>query len=295
MDLDSNLTLEKIIFYKNFDTSQISKIKCGGKVSYFITPDSENKLIKAIKILKLFDIPYRVVGNFSNTIVGDCGFSGALISTSLLYGETIKESEIILQSGNVYPKIHKKLINVGLTVSPELSGIPGSVGGMIKSNAGAYGKCIGDFFKKSRVLFTDEMKIYNLSGKDMEFSYRSSFINDSMIILSASLRLSKGQPTDILSATSKYAFLRREKQPNEPSLGSVFKRSVNYPASQLIDECGLKGLKIGGAAVSEKHAGFIVNKNSCSANEFIALSKLVQDKIFEKYGIMLEYEINIIN
>ncbi len=289
--------LEKhnILFQKNKDTSRISSIKAGGAANLFIIPKDEGELILAVKILLYFGMRFKVIGACTNTAFYDDGYSGAVISTSGINGCSVNENSIELGCGVSFSAISKLLARRDAYISSELTGIPGSIGGMVRSNAGAYGAELGDFFKSGRFLDISSMKEFELNCSDMNFGYRKSILQKGgAILLSAKFALLHKNSRDIFTEINSFALLRREKQPSNPSLGSFFKRSGSYAVSKMIDEAGLRGYRIGDAAVSEKHAGFIVNLGCATVEDIDSVAKHVENVIYKQYDIKIEREVELI-
>ncbi|MBQ1261038.1 MAG: UDP-N-acetylmuramate dehydrogenase, partial [Clostridia bacterium] len=209
---------------------------------------------------------------------------------------SVAESTVNAECGIRFSSLCSRLAALGLGGFEELFSIPGSLGGMLYSNAGAYGKEISNLFIEGEFYDTQSGKVIEICRSDMDFSYRSSAMKKrALIALSALLRLEKSSPEAINKRIDYYKGLRLASQPcGEYSLGSVFKRPQGYYAAELIDKAGLKGYRIGGAQVSIKHAGFIVNSNGASAEDFIKLKDYVKNKVFERYGVLLEEEIEIL-
>ena len=214
--------------------------------------------------------------------------------TSGINGISVSGEIIQAECGiSVSTIVRSALIN-SLSGFEELSGIPGRVGGMVTSNAGAFGKSISDILIKAEVYDKDRDCITILNKNELLFSYRDSLIkrmNERYTLLSAEFHLFKSDSVVISRRIADYAHLRRERQPVEPSLGSTFKRPKRGFASEMIDRAGLKGLSQGGAQISEKHAGFIINRGGATAKEYIGLADVIKAKIFDLYGISLEYEV----
>ena len=288
--------ISKIIFEEPMKNH--TSFKIGGKADEFIKIDSEQELIQAITYAKEKNIPITILGNGSNILVSDKGIRGLVIKINIQTLKLEKKQEyieIIVGSGYKTMALGVKLMNEGISGFEELSGIPGSIGGAIYMNAGAYGKEIKDINITTKCMDYDG-KIFNLSNEEQKFKYRSSIFNEKKyIILETKLKLNYGKKEDIKKKMDEYLASRKEKQPIEyPSAGSTFKRQEGIITAKLIDECGLKGFSIGGAKISEKHAGFIINYNNATAKDVLNLIKYVKDKIYEKYKIKIEEEVKIV-
>lgn len=295
--LKTNIDIkEKIIFDEPM--KKHTSFKIGGTADEFVKVTNELELKEAIEYAKQKKLKITIFGNGSNLLVLDKGIRGLVIKIEI---QTIKierkeeYAEITVGSGYKTMALGIKLMNEELSGFEELSGIPGTIGGAIFMNAGAYGKEIKDINLSTRCMDYDG-NIFELSNKEQEFEYRSSVFNKKdYIILETRLRLEYGKKEEIKKKMDEYLSSRKEKQPIEyPSAGSTFKRKEGVITAKLIDECGLKGFQIGGAKVSEKHAGFIINYDNATAKDVIDLIKYVKEKVDEKYGIKIKEEIRIV-
>lgn len=287
---------EKIIFDEPM--KKHTSFKIGGTADEFIKVTNEEELNKAIKYAKVKNLKITILGNGSNLLVLDKGIRGLVIKIDIQKLEIERKekyAEIIVGSGYKTMALGIKLMNEELSGFEELSGIPGTIGGAIFMNAGAYGKEIKDI-NISTICMDYDGNIFELSNKEQEFEYRSSIFNKKdYIILETKLKLEYGNKEEIKKKMDEYLASRKEKQPIEyPSAGSTFKRQEGVITAKLIDECGLKGFSIGGAKVSEKHAGFIVNYDNATAKDVINLIKYVKEKVYEVYGIKIKEEIRIV-
>lgn len=287
---------EKIIFDEPM--KKHTSFKIGGTAEQFVKVTNEDELKEAIKYAKGKNLKITIIGNGSNLLVLDKGIRGLVIKIDIQKLEIEKKekyAEITVGSGYKTMALGIKLMDEGISGFEELSGIPGTIGGAIFMNAGAYGKEIKDI-NISTICMDYDGKIFELPNKEQEFEYRSSIFNKKdYIILETKLKLEYGKKEEIKKKMDEYLSSRKEKQPIEyPSAGSTFKRQEGVITAKLIDECGLKGFKIGGAKVSEKHAGFIINYNNAKAKDVIDLIKYVKEKVYEKYGIKIKEEIRIV-
>lgn len=274
-------------------------IKAGGNADKLIIPRDIEELVETIKELKREGVPYYLLGNGSNTLFSDKGFRGAVVVTTELNQIKKEDITVTAQCGATLNALALFCANHSLEGVEYLFGIPGTVGGGVFMNAGAFCGEIKDTFVKGTCLFFDDLGetvIRELTREEMEFGYRkSSLAKNNGILLDATFELSAGNKKIIKEKMNKYMGLRKQKQPLEyPSCGSVFKRPEGHYAGALIEQCGLKGYSIGGAQVSTKHAGFIINKNNASADDVIALIKYVSDTVYDKTGVRLEPEVRII-
>ncbi len=271
-----------------------TSFKIGGPADFFIIIESVEELKAVLKFAKELDIPVTCIGNGSNLLIKDNGIRGLTIKLDFK-DLTINEDEIEAGAGVPIPVLARKAYENGLSGLEFASGIPGTLGGAIKINAGAYG---GEF--KDVVDFTtyldNNLQIHTVSNEDQNFSYRNSrFNNTDDIIISAKMKLKKENKDIIKAKMDELSAKRKDKQPiNFPNAGSVFKRKNEYIAAEVIDKCGLKGYNIGDAYISDLHAGFIVNKGNATAQDVIQLIEYIKNTVHEKYNINLELEIKVI-
>ena len=238
------------------------------------------------------EIPYFILGNGSNLLVSDGGIEGAVISLSGINGISSDGEKITCGAGAMLSSVCLKALSLSLTGLEFAYGIPGMAGGALYMNAGAYGGQMADVIESAECL-TASGEIKTLKKEDMRLGYRSSvFKNGGLIIISLTLALKKGDKTEIKTEMDDLLNRRKQKQPLEyPSAGSTFKRPEGYFAGALIEKNGLKGLTVGGAQVSEKHAGFVINRGGATAADVKALIGKIQKKVFENDGVMLEPEV----
>lgn len=282
----------KDVYMKNYTTFHV-----GGKVSYIVYPKNENKLILLIKLLNKNNILYKVVGNGSNLVFSDEPFNGVLIKLDELNKIKISDNIITAGSGNKLIALSMKLSRMGLTGFEFATGIPGTLGGAVYMNAGAWKSDMGFIISDVSVL-TPELKIVNMYNKDMNFHYRSSYLqkNPGNICLSATIVLKQGNKKEIMDLVEERKQKRLLTQPLEfPSAGSVFRNPDNDFAGRLIEDCGLKGYSIGGAMVSEKHANFIINYNKATAKDVHDLILYVKEEVFKKHKVELKIEQEFVN
>lgn len=274
--------------------SKHTSFKTGGKADIFVKVYSIDEIKSVLKISKENNIPLFVLGNGTNLLVKDEGYRGIILQIKL-EEINIDGTKVIVQSGVKNAILSKKLLDNSLAGFEFASGIPGTIGGAIKMNAGAYGSEMKDIVEQVTYLDFDG-NLHTVSNLECEFSYRHSrFFDEKAIILEVKLNLEKGNKTEIEEKISDLLKQRKEKQPLEyPNAGSTFKRGENYITAKLIDECGLKGYMIGGAQVSEKHAGFIINKENCTSKDILDLIEYVQTKVKEKTGEEIKLEIEVI-
>lgn len=271
--------------------------KVGGNADIFITIKKEEELKEVCKFAKETKTPIIIIGNGSNILVTDKGIRGIVAKIDIKKTEIKEEKDIIvtLGAGNKVAETAYKLQKEGITGFEELAGIPGTIGGAIRMNAGAYGKEMKDIVIDAKIL-NEEGKIETLKNEELKFEYRNSIISQkNIIVLETRLKLKKGESQEIKSKMDEYAKSRKEKQPIEyPSAGSTFKRGKDFITAKLIDEAGLKGFNVGDAQVSTKHSGFIINKGNAKAKDVLELINHLEKEIYEKYKKKIELEIEII-
>ena len=279
--IDTNVSLKKCTTYR-----------VGGNAKFIAYPKDVNSLVKLIKYLKNKNIKYKILGNGSNLLFSDKLYDMVFIKLDNLKKLDITGTRVIVGSGYNLTKLAYQVAKYDLTGLEFASGIPGSIGGAVFMNAGAYKSDMGYIVENVKVL-TPELEIKILSNKDMDFHYRTSFIqkNPGYICLEATLRLKKGKKEAILEVMSDRKKRRIESQPLEyPSAGSVFRNPDNDYAGRLVEELGYKGYRLGDAMVSLKHANFIVNVGHAKGDDIKKLINEIKDKVKEKYNIELKVE-----
>ena len=280
---------------ENEDMSRHTTFRAGGSAKYFLIPDADN-IGKLIKYLKENSVSYYIVGNGSNLLVKDTGYNGAVIYIGGEFDKCeVSGNTIKALAGTKLSKIASLAYKEGLTGLEFASGIPGSLGGAVTMNAGAYGGEMSQILESVKVL-DENGNILNLNNSELKLGYRHSIVMEKhYIVLESVMRLEHGKKEEIKAAMDDFARKRKEKQPLEyPSAGSTFKRPEGYFAGKLIMDAGLRGKMIGGAQVSEKHCGFIINKENATASDILELMDYVSDKVFEKYNVRLEPEVKIL-
>lgn len=302
-----NLNIEEILeksklnkenLYYDEPMAKHTSFKIGGPADVFIKVDNIEELKETLDLSKKNQIPLTIIGNGSNLLVTDKGIRGITAKLNLKDIEIKKENNkqiIKVEAGVPVGLLAQKLLKEEITGFEELSGIPGTIGGAVIMNAGAHGKELKDILKKVTAMDYNG-NIHEFTNEECLFSYRNSrFQKEKYIILQATLELEKGNSTEIKEKMDEYMQFRKEKQPIEyPNAGSTFKRGEDFVTAKLIDEAGLKGYKVGGAQVSEKHAGFIVNVDNATAKDVIELTDYIKEKIEEKFGKKINLEIQII-
>ncbi|MEN1968447.1 UDP-N-acetylmuramate dehydrogenase [Lentibacillus sp. N15] len=269
--------------------------RLGGKADFYVTPETYEQVQQIVKLANKQDIPFTMLGNGSNLIVKDGGIRGIVLNLQKLATITSDGITVVAQSGARIIDVSRYVLAENLAGLEFACGIPGSVGGALFMNAGAYGGEIKDVLE-STVVVDREGELLTLSADELDLKYRSSNIPDNgYIVLEATFSLQEGNYEEIKAVMDDLTFKRESKQPLEyPSCGSVFKRPPGYFAGKLIQDSNLQGKQIGGAQVSTKHAGFIVNRDHASAQQYIDLIHFVQRTVKEKFGVKLEREVKII-
>lgn len=271
-------------------------IKTGGPADIMVIPQSTKQIQSTIEICRENKVPYFVMGNGSNLLVGDKGMRCLVIKLGDEFAQvTIDENKVKAQAGILLPKLAKSIMEEGLKGFEFASGIPGTLGGAATMNAGAYGGEMKDVIKSVKVL-NPEGEIISLSSEELQFGYRTSIIQTrGYIVLEVEIELERGNYEEIEAITEDLTERRRTKQPiHLPSCGSVFKRPPGYFAGKLIEDSGLRGKTLGGAQVSDLHCGFIVNINKATTKDVLGLIKLVQETVKYKFGVDLETEVKIL-
>ena len=277
---------------ENIPMKRIGSIGIGGDARIVIAPKTLEQFVSILNYLKNIQIKHKIVGRMTNLLPCDQPYEGVLVRSAGLLGYSLENGILKVNAGESLPGLSSKLSRIGLGGLEELSGIPGTLGGAVVGNAGAFGREIADLVESVTVLDQSSGKVTVLSNSDLSFGYRHSALKGSgLILLSAKLRLYSADPGVLTERIHRFRNERSIKQPKEPSVGSVFKRCGEHAASKLIDSCGLKGRRIGGAEISSVHAGFIVNKGGATAEDFKKLAILCEAEVYKRYGIRLEREV----
>ena len=285
---------------RNEPMSKHTSFKTGGPAEIYIIGKTLEQIQAVLKYSNQNNIQLYIIGNGSNLLVSDEGIKGIVLKIAVDNIETLESDFGVLVKAGAGVKIMalaQILKKDGITGFEELAGIPGTMGGANYMNAGAYGKELKkDIIVSTKAINKETGKIETLKNEEQELKYRSSiFKNRKYIIIETMLNLQKGIPEEIERKMSNFSNQRKQKQPIEyPSAGSTFKRGEKFITAKLIDECGLKGYQIGGAQISEKHAGFIINKNNATSKDILDLIKYTKKKVFEKFGVQIEEEVEII-
>ena len=301
--MDYSLIREKLktkLAEKNIEAdhpmAKETTFRCGGKAALFVVADSLDELRFTLSVIKAFGAKWMMLGNGSNVLFTDKGYDGIVLKLGKEFSEVVIEGERITAGASVLLSYLSKLAAANSLTGLEFaSGIPGSLGGGIFMNAGAYGGTMKDCLV-SVTAVSPEGDIYKYDADELDLDYRHSrFMASGEVIVLAELKLKGGNQEEIYALMDELTKKRKEKQPlSYPSAGSFFKRPEGYFAGALIEQSGLKGFSVGGAEVSSLHAGFIINKGDASASDVLELCKCVQDRVYEKFGVRLEPEVRIV-
>ncbi len=270
--------------------------RVGGPAQYFVTPMDTEELSQIVALCKAEKTPFFMLGHGSNILVSDKGISGVVIGLYKNYSKySIIGNTVNAQAGVMLNKLGQDIRDAGLTGFEFASGIPGTLGGAVMMNAGAYGGEMKNIIDSVSLMDYDG-NLLKKSCEEMDFSYRHSIVEDeNLIVLSATLKLSKGNIRDINDKMQELATARKTKQPLEyPSAGSTFKRPEGYFAGKLIMDAGLAGYSVGDAQVSEKHCGFVINKGHAKAEDVLKLIDDVKNTVYDKFQVELEPEVRIV-
>lgn len=268
----------------------------GGAAEIFVQPRNLGAFMTALQAARACGLPLTVVGRGSNLLVRDEGVQGVVLCTCGMNGVRVEGRRIIAEAGATMAQLAQAALRAGLTGAEFAAGIPGTVGGGVFMNAGAYGGQMADIVTRS-VYIDGEGGGHTLAGEEHRFGYRASAYKGrpDWVIIEAECVLQPGDPAEIRAKMDDYARRRREKQPlNYPSAGSTFKRPEGYFAGRLIEDAGLKGASVGGAQVSEKHAGFVINHGGATCADVTALIAHIQKTVFERFGVQLECEVRLL-
>ena len=273
--------------------SRHTTFRVGGPADFFVTPKAKEEVRDVIRICKEAGMPYYIIGNGSNLLVSDAGYRGVIVQIYKEMNEVKVEGDLVkAQAGALLSGIAAKALGAELSGFEFASGIPGTIGGACVMNAGAYGGEMKDVLESVTVL-TGEGKIIELGRNELELGYRTSVIaKKGYIVLGAVLKLERGDGEKIKTYLDELKEKRVTKQPLEyPSAGSTFKRPEGYFAGKLIEDAGLRGFQVGGAQVSEKHCGFVINRDHATAADIMELMRQVQIRVKENSGVDLEPEV----
>ena len=277
--------------------AKYTSFRAGGCADLLVQPQNTKELQDVLQILQEEECPHMVLGNGSNVLVKDGGYRGVIVKLGSGFDYVAVEGNTIrCGSGALLSAVAKAAADAGLTGMECLSGIPGSIGGAVFMNAGAYGGEIKDVLRKVSVISQDGEQLSALDTESLDLGYRHSILQQTGdIVLEAEFMLQPGNETEIKEKMTELKARRNEKQPvNYPSAGSFFKRPEGYFAGKLVQDADLKGVSVGGAEVSQLHSGFLINKGGATATDIIQLMRIVQAAVMERFGVMLEPEVRII-
>lgn len=293
--IENSIGQENILYNENM--SKHTTFKTGGPAEIFVKIDNIEKLKELLQIAKDEQQEIHILGNGSNLLVQDNGIKGIVIRIDIKGINTKENKEkvtVTLGAGEKLALIGQKLMQEGISGFEELAGIPGTIGGAVRMNAGAHGKEIKDIIKKVKAVDYDG-KEYEFKKEEMQLEYRNSiFAKEKYIIYEVEVELEKGNKEKIKNKMEEYTKWRKEHQPLEyPNAGSTFKRGEDFITAKLIDECELKGYKIGGAQISTKHAGFVVNAGQATTEDILKLIEYTKEQVYKKFNKKIELEIEI--
>ena len=276
--------------------SRHTSFRIGGPADVFIQPKTERAICETVRAMRENDIPLTVLGNGSNVLVRDEGIRGAVLAIGTEFGEiAVSGNEITAQTGALLSVLAVEAQKAALSGLEFAGGIPGSLGGALFMDAGAYGGQMADVVRTTRYL-NEKMEIAELHGEEHAFGYRTSVFkaHPQWIALTSTMVLQPGDAAEIRAKMDDFAQRRRDKQPlNFPSAGSTFKRPEGYFAGKLIQDAGLMGYTVGGAQVSEKHAGFVINRGGATCADVLALIDHVREEVLRQFGVEMEPEVRI--
>ena len=290
--------LNRADILKNEPMAKHTSFKIGGNAEYFIKVKSIQNLKKILILANIKNIPITIVGNGTNLLVREGGIKGFVLKldfNEFKIKRNANEILITVEAGMSLAALSAIALKEEIEGLEFLSGIPGTIGGAVRMNAGAYGTEMKDIVLKTKVM-TYDGKVKNLTLEEQNFSYRNSaFANNEFIILETTLKLKKGNKEEIEAKMKEYALSRKNSQPLEyPNAGSTFKRVEGKITAKLIDECGLKGFNVGDAEISRKHAGFVVNTGNATAEDVLSLVDYVKNKVYEKFKKEIQLEVEVI-
>ena len=300
-----NMTIRKILktavddkdIFENVPMAEHTSFKAGGTAEILVTPQNDDELKSVLKILSDNDYPHMVLGNGSNILVRDGGYKGAIVKIGDAFDYVkVCGTKLVCGAGALLSVVSKTAAAEGLTGFEFASGIPGSVGGAVFMNAGAYGGEMANVTERVHMVSKDGSRDFHMTGEELQMGYRHTLLHETGdIVTEAVIELRHGDKEEIRGKISDFTFRRNSKQPvTYPSAGSFFKRPEGYFAGTLIQDAGLKGLTVGGARVSELHAGFIINTGGATATDILQLMEIVQARVIDEFGVRLEPEVRII-
>lgn len=294
MDLFLFLKHHSIEYSINESVSSMSFVGIGGRAALVAKPKNRGELLCLLSYLSSNGLPYKVVGNMSNILPPDGFWGVCLISTRKMRALYVEDGIALAECGLPLSLLCRGMLLSGICPPIELAGIPATVGGAVYQNAGAYGRSVADYFIYADIYDPTTDRVLRLDRADMNFSYRHSSLASRGILLLAAIAGNGANPENAKQMMHSLALRRKKSQPREPSLGSVFLRVGETSAAYYIDQVGLKGYCIGDAEVSQKHAGFIINKGGATAKDYRALISVIQETVRDRFCLELKTEIEII-
>ena len=282
------------------DMSREVTFRAGGTAAVLVEPSNIEELSEILKLIHQINVPFFIMGNGSNLLVKDQGFNGVIVKISGQAFDFIDissdETTVTVGSGVLMGKLSRFLTEHSLSGFEFASGIPGTIGGAVFMNAGAYGGEIKNVLISAKMLAKNGERVYTLTNEELGFSYRNSVLQQTGdVVLEATFKFEKGNKEEIKEKIKDFTAQRREKQPiNYPSAGSTFKSPEGYFAAKLIQDAGLKGFSVGGAEVSTLHSGFVINKGGAKASDILDVMEHVKTVIKKEYGVELEPEVRIL-
>ncbi len=296
-DIIDILSKEQIEYVENMPLAPYTSFRIGGAARLAVFPKSRLQVIAVFDVLRESKVPYLIMGNGSNLLVSDKGFSGVVVILTSMRNCTISGTSLYAEAGASITAVASEASKKSLTGLEFAYGIPGTVGGGVFMNAGAYDGEFSNVICASEYYDLTTGKLGILNSEEHKFAYRySTYMEGGKVILGAEFKLFEGKGSEIEAKMQDFLSRRREKQPLEyPSAGSVFKRGKGFFTAKLIDEAGLKGKQIGGAQVSEKHAGFIVNKGGATSEDVLELIDIIKNELKDRFSVDIECEIRYIN
>ena len=291
MNVIDFLSRREIVYKSDVKTSNLSAIRIGGIAPLVVYPSSVVQLIECVKLFCEKEIPYRVIGSATNTFFADGVINTAIIKTSCMKGVSpLCDGCISALAGAPIATVIRAAAKDGKYLFSHIYGIPGSIGAAVYNNAGAFGACVADAFEFAEIYDINKNEVVIYTHSDMQFSYRSSVLHNRNLVLLRAVFSAVKSSCDVDTIMSQALTKRRSMHPAEPSLGSFFKRDVDIIPAMIIDSLGFKGYRIGDAAVSEKHAGFLVNKGEATAKELNMLADYIADVAYKEKGVKLKRE-----
>lgn len=285
--------IEEKRIYKDEPMRKHTTFRIGGNADYFVIPKTEEEIRNVIRLCKEERMPYYILGNGSNLLVSDKGYRGVIIEICKKMNEICVEGNFLkVQAGALLSRVGNVALEAGLAGFEFASGIPGTMGGAVFMNAGAYGGEMKDILTEVTVL-DENNEVRVLKKEELELGYRTSIVaKKGYVVLSAKVELKKGNQMEIRQRMNELKVQRTTKQPLEyPSAGSTFKRPEGYFAGKLIADAGLRGFQVGGAQVSEKHCGFVINKENATAADIVELMRQIIERVQTEFGVKLEPEV----